>query len=149
MGNRRVSECAEDAENSLTGRVIGAAIAVHRALGPGLLEAIYAQCLQIELVKAGVQFESEVLIPVTYDGVCLRAHMRLDLLVEKCLVVELKAVPEILPLHRAQLLSYLKLTGNPLGLLINFNVDYLVRGVRRVINSPSAPSAHSTPLWLP
>jgi GxxExxY protein len=149
MGNRRVSESAEDAENRLTGLVIGAAIAVHRALGPGLLESIYAQCLQIELDKAGVQFESEVLVPVKYDGVCLRTHLRLDLLVERRLVVELKSVPEILPLHRAQLLSYLRITGNPLGLLINFNVEYLVRGVRRVINSPSAPSAHSAALWLP
>lgn len=149
MGNRRDAECAGDAEKRLTGQVIGAAVTVHRALGPGLLEAIYAQCLQIELDKAGVQYESEVLVPLKYDGVCLRAHLRLDLLVERRLVVELKAVPEILPLHRAQLLSYLRITGNPLGLLINFNVEYLFRGVRRVINSPSALSAPSAALWFP
>jgi GxxExxY protein len=149
MGNHRATEDAEGSENLLTGRVIGAAIEVHRKLGPGLLEAIYSQCLQLELAKAGLQFASEISVPVQYDGVCLRAHLRLDLLVEETLIVELKAVPEILPLHRAQLLSYLRLTGHPLGLLINFNVDCLVRGVRRVINRPSAASAPSATLWLP
>ena len=129
-------------------RVIGAAIAVHRALGPGLLEAIYAQCLQLELAKAGMHFESELTVPVYYEGVCLRAHLRLDLLVEKQLIVELKAVPELLPLHKAQLLTYLKLTGKGLGLLINFNVEFLVRGVRRVGYAAAESSARSAALWL-
>ena len=149
MGNRRAAETAEGSESSLTERVIGAAITVHRTLGPGLLEAIYAQCLQLELGKLGIPFDSEVSVPVFYDGVCLRTHLRLDLLVNRVLVVELKAVPEILPLHRAQLLTYLKLTNHSLGLLINFNVDYLFRGVRRVINSRSVSSANSATLWLP
>lgn len=149
MGNRSGTEYSEDSESNLTGRVIGAAIRVHRALGPGLLEAIYAHCLQLELEKAGVNFESEVSVPVYYDGVCLRAHLRLDLLVEGELIVELKAVPEILPLHRAQVLTYLKLTGKGLGLLINFNAEALVHGVRRVIYHPSEPSERSAALWLP
>ena len=149
MGNHRATEDAEDAESGLTGRVIGAAITVHRKLGPGLLESIYAQCLELELAKSGLRFDSEVLVPVRYDGVSLRARFRLDLLVEETLIVELKTVPEILPLHKAQLLTYLRVTGHPLGLLINFNVDYLVRGVRRLVNRPSATSEPSAALWLP
>ncbi len=152
MGNHRAAEEAEDAETALTGRVIGAAIAVHRRLGPGLLEAVYSQCLELELTKAGIKFESEISVPLRYDGMCLRTRLRLDLLVEGTLVVELKAVPEVLPLHRAQLLTYLRLTGHPLGLLINFNVEYLVRGVRRVINRPGAcseTSEDSASLWFP
>jgi GxxExxY protein len=149
MSNRRVAEPSEDSENTLTGAVIGAAIKVHRALGPGLLEGIYAQCLQIELETAGIKVETEVAVPVRYGGHLLRTRFRLDLLVEERLIVELKAVPEILPLHKAQVLTYLKLTGRPLGLLINFNVEALVRGVRRVIYHPSESSAPSAALWLP
>jgi GxxExxY protein len=144
--DRRAAKDAEAAEDGLTGRVIGAAITVHRALGPGLLESIYAQCMQLELAKAGIEFSGEVAVPVFYRGVRLRAQLRLDLLIENRLIVELKAVPDILPLHRAQLLTYLRLTGHRLGLIINFNVERLARGVRRVIHDPSAPSAT---LWLP
>ena len=137
MGNRSGAECSEDAESSLTGRVIGAAIRVHRGLGPGLLEAIYAKCLQLELDKAGVNFESEASVPVYYDGVRLRPHLRLDMLVEGELIVELKAVPEILPLHRAQLRTYLKLTGN--GLVSSSTLRRLFAGFAASSITPQSP----------
>ncbi len=112
--------------------VVDAAFRVHRALGPGLLESVYEECLVHEVCKRGLTVQRQVSLPVIYDGVRLDAGLRLDLLVNQCLVV-LKAVEGLLPLHTAQLLTYLKLSGHRLGLLINFNVPVIKDGIRRVI----------------
>ena len=122
--------------NDASYAVIGAALKVHNALGPGLLESAYDACLFHELKQAGLHFEHEVHLPVVYEGVQLATAFRVDYIVEKCLILELKCVERVLPVHRAQVLSYLKLTGLPLGLLINFNVPYLRHGIFRVINAP-------------
>jgi GxxExxY protein len=122
--------------NDASYAVIGAALKVHNALGPGLLESAYDACLFHELKQAGLQFEHEVHLPVVYEGVQLATAFRVDYIVEKCLILELKCVERVLPVHRAQVLSYLKLTALPLGLLINFNVPYLRQGIFRIINAP-------------
>jgi len=121
-------------ETEATARsVVDAAFAVHKAMGPGLLETVYEACLCHELAKRGVAFQRQLALPVVYDGVRLDAGLRLDLLAANCLIVELKAVEKHNPLFEAQLLTYLKLTGFRLGLLINFNVPLLKDGIRRVI----------------
>ena len=120
--------------NDLTNRVIGAAIEVHRELGPGLLESVYEFCLVKELRSGQVQIDQQVKLPIYYKGDLLEKDFFVDLLVEKELIVELKAVGAIAPLHEAQLLSYLRLANKRLGLLINFNVVLLKNGIRRVIN---------------
>jgi GxxExxY protein len=112
---------------------VDAAYAVHKTLGPGLLESIYEACLCHELRKRGLRFERQLELPIVYDGVRLDVGLRLDLLVEKSIIVELKAVEKHLPLFEAQLLTYLKLTGQRLGLLINFNVPLIKDGIKRVI----------------
>lgn len=112
--------------------VLDAAFAVHRKLGPGLLESVYEVCLCHELKKRGVRFERQVSLPVIYDGEQLDAGLRLDILVAGCLIVELKAVEKHNPLYEAQVLTYLKLTGHRLGLLINFNVVLLKDGIKRI-----------------
>jgi len=117
--------------NGVSQVVVDSALTVHRALGPGLLESVYETCLAYELKKRGCTCERQVVVPIAYDGMQLDDGLRLDLLVEKCVVVELKAVESLLPLHDAQLLTYLKLTGHRLGLLINFNVPLLKDGIRR------------------
>ncbi|HEX2891676.1 GxxExxY protein [Vineibacter terrae] len=117
----------------LTGKVIGLAIDVHRALGPGLLESAYEECLCFELEQAGIPFQRQVPMPVTYKSVHLELGYRLDLVVEEKLVVELKTVERLLPVHEAQLLSYLKLGGLRIGLLINFNVPVLREGLKRLV----------------
>jgi GxxExxY protein len=114
--------------------VITAAIRVHTHLGPGLLENTYLACLQHELEKAGFRSEAQVGLPVYYDGVKLDLGYRIDLLVEDLVIVELKSVDAIAPVHQAQVLSYLKLSGKSLGLLINFNVVHLKDGIRRFVN---------------
>jgi GxxExxY protein len=114
--------------------VIGAATEVHRRLGPGFLESIYEAALVIELTRRGIQFERQLPIVVRYEDVVIGEH-RLDLLVDGELVVELKAVEAIAPIHLSQLLSYLRAGAFQLGLLINFNVPYLRNGIRRVVNS--------------
>jgi len=119
--------------------IIGAALEVHRQLGPGLLESLYEEALCLELQHAGLRFERQRCVPVEYRGVRLGAALRLDLLVEDCVVVEVKAVEEVLPVHEAQLLSYLRLTRHDLGLLINFNVDLLKHGVRRKVRAFAQP----------
>jgi GxxExxY protein len=108
--------------NQISGRVIEAAMKVHSALGPGLLESTYEACLLHELRKADLKAEAQVGLPVVYDGVRLDLGYRIDLLVENAVLVELKAVDSLAPIHQAQLLSYLKLAGRHIGLLINFNV---------------------------
>ena len=114
--------------------VIDAAMRVHTELGPGLLESTYTACLQYELGKAGCRAQAQVGLPVVYQGVKLDLGYRIDLLVEDLVIVELKAVDAISPVHQAQLLSYLKLSGKSLGLLINFNVLHLKDGIRRFVN---------------
>lgn len=113
-------------------QVVDAAFAVHSTLGPGLLESVYEVCLAYELTKRGLKVERQLPLPVVYDNLCLEAGFRLDLLVERCLVVELKAVEFLLPVHTAQLLTYLKLSGHRLGFLINFNIPLLKDGIKRL-----------------
>ena len=121
-------------ENSLSNDVIGAAIEVHRQVGPGLLEAVYRDCLFLELKERGISAECEVPLAMRYKTFEFQAAYRLDMLVENSLVVELKAVEQLMPVHTAQVLSYLKLSGMKLGLLLNFNVPVVRDGIRRVVN---------------
>jgi GxxExxY protein len=117
--------------NDISGAVVDSAMKVHTALGPGLLESAYEACLKHELGKRGFKVLSQVILPVIYDGVEVDAGYRLDLLVEDVVIVEVKAVERLLPIHEAQLLSYLKLSGRKVGLLINFNVEHLKNGIKR------------------
>jgi len=119
--------------NEITERIIGAAIEVHRALGPGLLESAYEECLCRDLTLSGISFERQRPLAVEYKGIRLECGYRLDLLVEKTVVVEVKAISVIEPIHEAQLLTYLRLGGWKVGLLINFNVPVLKNGIRRRI----------------
>ncbi len=119
--------------DSLTEQIIGAAIQVHRELGPGLLESSYETCLCYELAQNGLKIERQKVIPISYRGVKLDAGYLLDFLIEDLVIVEIKAVSELLPVHEAQLLSYLKQIGGGRGLLINFNVKLLKHGLRRLI----------------
>ena len=121
-------------DNELSGEIIGAAIEVHRILGPGLLESLYEEALVLELQQRKVKVSRQVEVPVEYKGYRLANQLRLDLLVDDLIVVEVKSVERILPVHEAQLLGYLRLTGKRLGLLINFNSAVLSRAVRRIIN---------------
>ncbi len=120
--------------DQLTERVIGVAIGVHRVLGPGLLESIYETCLAYDLSEAGLRVETQKALPLRYRGVTFDAGYRLDLLIEDELVLELKAIDQLAPVHHAQLLSYLKLSGYTVGLLVNFNVPVLRQGIRRVVH---------------
>jgi GxxExxY protein len=126
------TETARQTLNDLTGKVIGLCIEIHRELGPGLLESAYEECLAYELPKAGLRFERQRPLPVRYKEVQLDCGYRLDLVVEDALIIELKAVTELHPIHEAQLLTYLKLGRKSLGLLVNFNVPILKQGVKRV-----------------
>jgi len=119
--------------NEITEKIIGAAIAVHKELGPGLLESAYEACLIYELVQSGLRVESQKALPVSYRGVQIDCGYRIDLLVENQIILELKAIEKIEPIHEAQLLSYLKLSGYKVGLLINFNVKLLRNGIRRFV----------------
>jgi GxxExxY protein len=121
--------------NEVSGVVVDAAMKVHSALGPGLLESAYEMCLIRELRKRGLRVESQVPIPVRYEGETLDVGYRADLWVEGMVLVELKSVETLLPIHKAQLLSYLRLSGKEVGLLISFNVEHLKNGIKRVINS--------------
>ena len=118
-------------ESDLTRQIIGAAMEVHRVLGPGLLESAYQTCLAWELRERGLAFEAQVALPVVYKGVALDCGYRLDLVVQGKVIIELKAVEAILPVHEAQLLTYLRLSGRKVGLLINFNVPLLKDGITR------------------
>jgi GxxExxY protein len=120
--------------NTLTSQIISAAIDVHRELGPGLLESTYLPCLQFELGARKLRFVTQRVVPIIYKGVLLDASYRLDLLVEDTVVVEVKSVERLIPVHDAQVLNYLRLVRCPAGLLINFNVPKLVDGVKRLIN---------------
>ncbi|HSP99698.1 MAG TPA: GxxExxY protein [Candidatus Dormibacteraeota bacterium] len=120
--------------NQISERVIGGAIQVHRHLGPGLLESTYEACLVWELQRRGLGVATQVPLPIVYGGVRLAIGYRLDLVVEDTLIVEIKAVDVVLPVHKAQLLSYLRLSGKSVGLLLNFNVTRLKDGLTRVVN---------------
>jgi GxxExxY protein len=120
--------------NKITETIIGSAIAVHKSLGPGLLESAYEACLAFELADRGLSVERQKALPVIYRDVKLDCGYRIDLLVEEKVIVELKAIDRLLPIHSAQLFSYLKLSDCKVGLLINFNVKILKSGLRRIIN---------------
>ena len=120
--------------NAISGKIIGACIEKHKALGPGLLESAYQECLCYELSVGGLKFERERDLPVKYKQVSLDCGYRMDLVVENLIVVELKNVERLAPIHGAQLLTYLRLAKLPLGLLINFNVPVLTQGVKRIAN---------------
>jgi len=138
--------------NEITEKIIGAAIEVHRELGPGLLKAVYEECLAWELRESSVSCERQKPIPVSYKGRTLDADYRIDLIVDAMVVVEVKAVDALHPVHFAQLLSYLVLTNSPLGLLINFNEAHLIEGVHRVANKnanlPRAESSSNRRSWI-
>jgi len=131
MQNSKLSQAPE--LNDLTDKIIGAAIEVHRQLGPGLLESAYEICLAFELEQRGLRVERQLALPLVYKDIHLDQGYRLDLLVEQAVVVELKAVEQLTPVHEAQVLSYLKFSGCKVGLLINFNVILLKKGLRRFV----------------
>ena len=120
--------------NDITGQIVDAAMKVHSALGPGLLESAYEACLAFELTKRGLRVERQVALPVVYDGMQIDVGYRIDLLVEGQVIVELKSVAELVPIFDAQLLTYLKLSNLKVGLLINFNVVHLKDGIKRMVN---------------
>ena len=120
-------------QDELSKTIIGCAIEVHRLMGPGLLESVYEECLAYELVQAKISLERQKPIPLIYKGVALGSDLKIDLLVSGLVVVELKSVDMLLPIHDAQVLTYLRLTGCKLGLLFNFNVPMLKKGIRRLV----------------
>jgi GxxExxY protein len=139
MFNTEDTENTEDGLNRISRAVIGCAITVHRFLGPGLLESAYERCLEHELLAKGHKVECQRGVPIVYQGLRLDCGYRLDMVVDDIVIVEVKSVEHLLALHSAQLISYLRLTGLPLGLLINFNVGLLKQGVRRL--KPTKPSS--------
>lgn len=137
--NKEYSENGEGDRDPLTQKVIGCAIEVHRHLGPGLLESTYEKCLAQELILAGVRFQVQIPIPVMYKGMRLDCGYRVDMLVDDRLIVELKATEQLLKIHEAQVITYMKLSQCAVGLLINFNVNILKNGIRRLFPSPYSP----------
>lgn len=121
-------------EDELSHEIIAAAIEVHRHNGPGLLEAVYEECLGRELMLRGIAHVRQLALPISYKGISLECGYRLDLVVEDLVVLEIKAVEKLLPIHEAQLLTYLKLTRKQLGLLMNFNVPLMKHGIKRMVN---------------
>ena len=121
-------------ENEISNEVIGAAIEVHRNLGPGLLESAYEECLCYEFDRRGIKYERQKPLPIAYKGTKLDCGYRLDLVVNDLVILELKAVDQIQPIHSAQVLTYLKLSKMKLGILINFNVTVLKNGIKRIVN---------------
>lgn len=119
--------------HALGGIIVDSAMKVHRELGPGLLESVYEHCLAHELTRRAIPFGRQVPVPIRYDGEFLDAGFRLDLLVDGAIIVEIKAVEKLAPLHQAQLLTYMKLTGISMGFLMNFNVRLLKDGVKRYV----------------
>jgi GxxExxY protein len=119
--------------------VVDAIYKVHSTLGPGLLESVYSICLAHELRKRGLRVEREVNFPIVYDGVRIECGLRLDVVVESCIIVEAKAVEKLIPIFDAQILSYLKLTGYSLGFLVNFNVLMMKEGMKRFVRTPKTP----------
>ena len=120
--------------NETTKKIIGCAIAVHSHLGPGLLESAYQACLFNKLNRSGLTVEKEIPLPIYFEGIKLNCGYRIDLLVENSVIVEVKSVEKLIPIHTAHLLTYLKLSGNRIGLLLNFNECRLIDGVKRIMN---------------
>ena len=120
--------------NQLSSKIIGAAIEVHRTLGPGLLESAYEECICYELELRRIKFERQKALPIIYKGKRLDCGYRLDIVIDNKIIVELKSIEKIEPIHKAQLLSYLKLSGQKLGLLLNFNVSVMKDGIVRLVN---------------
>ncbi len=118
----------------LSYEITGYAIKVHRALGPGLLESVYEKCLKYELIKNGYMVGQQVMVPVVYEDIIMDTELRLDLLVNDCIVVELKAIENVLPVHEAKLLTYMKLLQKPQGLLINFFTDNITKSMKPFVN---------------
>ena len=137
-------------ENQFTEKIIGCAIEVHKALGPGLLESAYEECFCYELAQAGNSFSCQVPLPVIYKGIKLDCGYRIDVLVNDLVIVELKIVEKLLPIHEAQLLTYLKIYRRSLGLLMNFNVPVLKDGIKRLVNQfqDTSASLRSAYFWL-
>jgi len=127
MPNQKLEEIAKIVVNS--------AFKVHKELGPGLLEKVYEACLVYEITKAGLEVNRQVDVPIVYDGVTLKEHLRLDIIVENSIIIEVKAVDIVNPVWNAQIISHLKLTDNELGFLINFNVPLIKNGIKRFINT--------------
>lgn len=125
----------EERLNKITETIIGVAIGIHKALGPGLLESAYEACMVYDLIQSGLKVEQQKPLPVIYREVKLECGYRLDLLIESEVIVEIKSVEKLLPIHKAQLMSYLKLSDCKVGLLINFNVEVLKDGIQRVVNN--------------
>jgi GxxExxY protein len=125
----------DERSGSCSGVIVDAAMKVHSALGPGLLEGAYEACLAHELRRRGLIVVTQARLPIAYDGIRLEAAYRIDLIVDDAVIVELKAIAKILPVHHAQLLSYLKLSGYRIGLLINFHVLHLRDGLKRLVNN--------------
>ena len=138
--NTETAEIRPVVENVLTDRIIGCAIEVHRHLGPGLLEAVYEECLCYELSQIGLRFERQVHLPLVYKGIKLDCGHVLDLVVEDSIVVELKSIEDLAPVHHAQLLTYLKSMNKRVGLLINFNVPILKNSLKRIVNRYAGPA---------
>ena len=130
-----VNSFSRDKLNEISGKIIDCSIRVHTELGPGMLEGAYQTCLMHELIEAGFDVQSQLKLPIVYRGIELDAGYRIDLLVQGSVIIELKAIDRLLPVHEAPLLSYLRMSDLRLGLLINFNVKRLVDGVRRVVNN--------------
>lgn len=128
----------------LTGTIIGGAISVHRALGPGLLESTYEHCLAIEFESLGLELERQVLLPISYRGKIIKDAYRIDMLVKDRVILELKAIEKVQGVHKAQLLSYLKLSGKPIGLLLNFNVTSMRQGIFRLFNEAILGNGYNT-----
>jgi GxxExxY protein len=129
----------------MTGRVIGLAIKVHKAIGPGLYENVYEDCLGLELSRAGLRFARQVELPLIYEGVRFERTYRADIIIEETIILEIKSIENILPIHEAQILTYLRLSGCHVGLLLNFNTVLLKNGLRRFIQS-SSPRTPIAPL---
>lgn len=121
-------------ENRITEQIIGSAIDIHKTLGPGLLESIYEECLAIELGEKYLNFQRQLSLPIQYKNHTLKDNFKIDMVVENKVVIELKAVERLMPVHDAQLLTRLRLTGCKVGLLINFNVPLLHKGIKRLVN---------------
>lgn len=132
-GNSGVGTATKLKHEELTEQIIGAAIEVHKALGPGLLEGVYEGCLCHELKIRNLAFERQMLVPVVYKGVTLDCGYRLDLIVADAVILELKSIERVLPIHEAQLLTYMKLLSKPVGFIINFNVPILRNGIFRKV----------------
>lgn len=130
--------------NDLTGKIVELSIKIHKRLGPGLLESTYHRCLEYELEKSGLSFSSEVMMPVRYETLTIDNGYRADLIVEDQVILELKSVEKILDIHKSQLLTYLKMSGMTIGLLMNFKEPLLKNGIHRFINSAHAAETPRT-----